>query len=294
LNGHALLYGLIALMVFFWSGNFIVGKFVLREIPPVLLSGLRVALAGLLMVPAYGWERRRTTETWTAEDLPLLLGLGVFGVALNQIFFVYGLSRTSVAHSAIIIGMTPILVLLLAALRGQERITARKAGGMTIALLGVALLKTFEAHPASGRGPTWTGDIFILLAVTTFSLFTVFCKSITKRHSSITVNTFAYIAAGLAMLPVTLWQARGFAFSRVSWVGWTGLLYMALFSSVICYLIYFYALTHIAPSRVTAFSYLQPPMVTAMGVIALGEPVTLALILAALVIFAGVWVTERG
>jgi drug/metabolite transporter (DMT)-like permease len=295
LNGcpELLLYTLIAIMVFFWSGNFIVGKFALREFPPVLLGALRVSVAGLMMLPIYGWERRRKIEKWSPDDVRLLLGLGIFGVALNQLFFVYGLSRTSVAHSAIIIGLTPILVLLLAAMRGQERISMRKSAGMAIALLGVALLKSFETQPPHGRGPTWTGDFFIFLASLTFSLFTVFGKSATQRHSTVTVNTFAYVGAAVALTPVTLWEGARFVFAQVTWVGWSCLTYMALFPSVICYLIYYYALSHMMPSRVSAFSYLQPPLVTVMGVVLLGEHVTLALVLSAAVVFAGVYLAER-
>jgi drug/metabolite transporter (DMT)-like permease len=95
------------------------------------------------------------------HDVVQLLVLGLLGVTLNQFFFIVGLSRTSVAHAAILIGLTPIQVLIIAALRGQERITARKAVGMAIALAGVAVLKAFE--PAAGAGATWLGDFFILL-----------------------------------------------------------------------------------------------------------------------------------
>jgi len=294
LNHSALLYLLLTIMVFFWSGNYIVGKFALREFPPVLLSGLRVSLAGILMMPVYWWDRGRVGEKWTRGDVPLLLGLGVCGVALNQMFFVVGLSLTSVAHSAIIIGTTPMVVLALAALRGQERITGRKAVGMAVALVGVALLKLLETTPAGARGATWAGDTCVFLAALTFSLFTVYGKAATGRHSTVTVNTFAYVGAALAMAPVTLWQASRFSFARATWVGWSGVFYMAAFPSVLCYLIYYYALSHMQPSRVSAFSYLQPPLVAAMGVVLLNEHVTLGLGVAAAVVLAGVGIAERG
>jgi drug/metabolite transporter (DMT)-like permease len=294
LNAHALLYAMIAVMVMFWSGNYIVGKFALREFPPLLLAGLRISLAGGLMVPVYWWENRGKKEPWTRGDLPLLLGLGVFGVALNQGFFVLGLNRTTVAHAAIIIGLTPVTVLLLAALRGQEHITSRKLCGMAIALVGVALLKALEVKPAGGAGPSWAGDGFVLAAVIAFALFTVYGKAATLHHSSVTVNAFAYIGAALFFAPVTLWQARNFPFAPVTTMGWACLFYMAAFPSVLCYLIYYYALTHMQPSRVSAFNYLQPPLVTLMGIAFLGEHITGALVASGLVIFTGVWLVERG
>jgi len=225
----------------------------------------------------------------------MLIYLGLFGVALNQLFFILGLSRTSVAHSAIIIGLTPIFVLLIGALSRIEHITFRKAAGMMTALAGVLILQLFPpAGVPKSAGPTLVGDFLILLASLTFSLFTVFGKRVSKQHSTVTVNTFAYVGGALALAPATLWQAFRFTFAQVSAAGWLSLLYMALFPSVVCYLIYYYALTHITASRVSAFSYLQPLLATLMAVFLLGERVTFALVVGGAVILAGVYLTERG
>jgi drug/metabolite transporter (DMT)-like permease len=293
LSRRPVLYALIFLMVALWSGNFIIGKVALREFPPLLLSGLRVALAGLFIWPVYWWRARGAGERWTRKDLPILVFLGIFGVALNQLFFVLGLSRTTVAHSAIIISTTPVLVLVIAAMVKLEHVTARKSAGMALAIAGVVVLKALEA-PGNGAGPTWTGDLCIFLAGVTFALFTVLGKRVTGRHSSVTVNTFAYVGGAVALSPVTLWEASSFSFAQVSTRGWASLAYMALFPSVVCYLIYYYALTQIAASRVSAFSYLQPPLATLLGVLMLGERITAPLVLGGAVIFAGVYLAERG
>lgn len=289
--GHGRLYGLIALMICFWSANFIVGKVALRSFPPLLLAGLRVTLAGLFVWPLYCWQGRRKSDRWEREDLPALIWLGLFGVALNQLLFVTGLSRTSVGHSAFIMGMTPILVLLIAASMKLERITARKVIGMCVALAGVAILKAFE-HKDSG--PTWFGDAATFLSALSFALFTVFGKRATLRHKSITVNAFAYIGGAVALSPVTLWQSWRFPFAQVATSGWASLVYMALFPSVLAYLIYYHALEFIPASRVSAFSYLQPLLATSMAVALLDEVVTLPLVAGGAVIFSGVYLAERG
>jgi len=290
-RGYGLLYGLIGLMVTFWSGNFIVGKLALRNFPPLLLVGLRAALAGAFILPVYWWEGRREAHRWKREDVPGLILMGLFGVALNQFFFVMGLSRTSVAHSAIISGLGPMLVLLTASLAGLERLTARKAIGMTVALAGVAVLKSFEGKSS---GATWTGDVLTFLGGATFAIFTVAGKRAAARHTSVTVNTFAYCTSGLALAPVTLWQAWDFPFAGVAAMGWVALAYMALFPSVVCYLIYYYALRKIAASRLSAFSYLQPLLATTMGVALLGEHIGATLVVGGTVIFSGVYLAERG
>ena len=294
MKGHPFLYGLIFLMVVLWAANFIVGKVALREFPPLLLCGLRVTLAGLLMLPVYWWEGLRRTDRWGREDLPLLLFLGLFGVALNQLCFVMGLSSTTVAHSAIIISAGPVLVLLFGASMGQEKITRRKIAGMLIAIGGVAVLKIFQSEPVGGPRATWLGDTFIFLSSVTFALFAVFGKRASRRHSSITVNAFAYVSGAVVMAPMTLWKAGPFAFGNVSALGWVCLFYMAMFPSVLCYMIFYYAITHIPASRVVAFTYLQPLLATAMALAVLHEHVTLPVVVAGLTILAGVYLAERG
>ena len=294
MNGAASLYFLIPLMVVIWSGNYAAGKFALREFPPLLLAGLRVTMAAVVIAPLYLRERLRAKETWARADLPLLLSLGMFGVALNQVFFVMGLDRTTVAHSAIVIGTTPILVLAIAAARGMERITARKLAGMAIAFAGLVILNVFETRPRGRAGATIIGDLLTFGAALAFSLFTVFGKPATRRHSPLTVTTFGFVGGAVALSPMTIWQAAGFSFQNVTAVGWLGLAYMAIGSSVAAYLIYYYALAHMAPSRVSAFSYLQAPLATVFGVFLLREHVTLPLVASAAVIFTGVYLTEGG
>jgi drug/metabolite transporter (DMT)-like permease len=292
LNGAFVLYALIFLMVAFWSGNYIAGKIALREFPPLLLAGLRIGLAGVMVLPVYAWERRKKRANWTRRDVPLLMGLGIVGVTLNQLFFIVGLSRTSVAHSSLIIGLTPIQVLILARWRGLERITAQKAVGMAIALAGVAVLKVFD--PRAGGGATWLGDFFTFLTGLCFAIFTVFGKEVTDRHSSVTVNTFAYVGGALMLAPLTIWEASRRPLTQISVAAWLAVIYMALFASLLAYLIYYYALTQVAASRVAAFSYLQPVFATVMGVVILNETVSLPVILGGGVILAGVYLTERG
>src|SRR3954447_6742472 len=112
-------YILIVLMVAMWSANAVFGKLAMREIPALLVASLRMLISGLLMIPVYvGYTRRTGERGWTRDDVPLLLGLGVLGIGLNQVLFVTGLSRTSVAHAALMIGLTPMLVLLLATAAG--------------------------------------------------------------------------------------------------------------------------------------------------------------------------------
>jgi drug/metabolite transporter (DMT)-like permease len=108
------------------------------------------------------------------------------------------------------------------------------------------------------------------------------------------VNTVAYLGGAAAMAPLTLSLAAGFPFGTVTARGWASLLYMALFPSMVCYLIYYYALTHIPASRLSAFSYLQPLLATLLALALLGERISGGLAAGGALVLAGVYLTERG
>lgn len=292
MNGQFSLYTLIWLMVLLWSANFIVGKVALREFPPLLLGALRIGLAGIFVAPAF-WRRVRAGEQFgSGSDLGLLLFLAACNVG-NQMLFLLGLQRTSVAHSALIIGVGPIFVLLIAAAAGIDRITLRKTLGMLIALGGVAVL-VGQASVAQQAQATLAGDAITFAACVLFSMFAVYGKRATKLHSTVGVNGFGYLVGGLLLVPVILWQSSGFSFAHVSPAGWSSLVYMALFPSLICYLIYYHALSRISASRVAAFIYLEPVIAMLLAVAFLGERITAPLVAGGTVIFTGVYLTERG
>jgi drug/metabolite transporter (DMT)-like permease len=286
---HARLYSLLALMVSLWSLNFVIGKIALREFPPLLLAAVRTAIAGIVIIPVFILRSRRAAR-WTTRDIALLLVLGVFGIALNQVFFVMGLSHTSVSHSSIVIALMPVLVLLMAAIGGQEKLTWRKVAGLAIALAGVVVLQTMR----HGGEASITGDLYTLLCGVVFAAYTVFGKAVLARHDTVTMNTFAYLGGALALSPVILWNIGRFNFASVSAAAWLSVGYMAIFSSVVSYLIYSYALSHIAASRVSAFSYLQPLGATLLAIPILGEHLTAPLLIGGALTLAGVYTTERG
>ena len=287
------LYSLIAVMVLIWSVNYIVGKIALRTFPPLLLASFRTTLAALFILPVYWWKRRRerVPELWRGGEGRSVVLIALFGVALNQVLFILGLSRTSVAHSALVIAVSPVLVLLLSGFLGHELVSRWKMLGMAIAVAGVAVL---NLAPSKLRGASILGDSLTFLAALTFALYTVTSKQLAARHGALTLTTFAYLGGALMLAPVTLWLGWSFAFSATTAAGWLSVAFMAAFPSVLCYLIYSHALARIPASRVSAFSYLQPLIAGAVAVPVLGEPITSALAAGGALVLTGVCITERG
>ena len=285
---YLMVFGITAL----WAGNFIAVKFAVAEMSPVLAMGFRTVAAGLLMVPIFiNTERSVEEKRALRTDFWFLCVLGIGGITLNQLFFTLAMDHTSVAHGSLIISTTPISILILARLKKQERLTARKILGMLVALSGVLLI---QLTPGKADGAHWVGDLFALCGSLTFAAFTVFGKQVTSHHKSVTINAFAYFGGALALLPAIFWLAGGMDLGALSTRAWLAIAYMAVFPSVLCYLGYFHALNYVSASRVAVFSYLQPVMATLMAVPLLGETVGSTLIAGGCIALLGVAITQRG
>lgn len=291
-------------MVLSWSLNFVIGKVGLAHLSPLALASFRVTLATLAMVPIYLFTLRRGASALaggrrtrlTRADLKTFVPLGFFGVLGNQVCFTVGLSYTTVGHSALIIGTGPISILLLAWAMGLEALTAKKVAGMAVAFGGVAVLaaeRGLSLHSATLRG-----DLITLGGSLAFAVFTVLGKRVATEYDSTALTAFNYFFGGAMVLPIAVWQglrlARGGAWRAVGWQGWAAVAYMALFASVIAYLIYFWVLRYMSASRLGAFSYLHPVLTTLLGIGFLGERVTESLLGGGAMVLAGVYLIESG
>jgi len=289
-------------MVACWSLNFIVGKVGLEHLSPLTLASFRVVLAGIIMAPIYFLLRprstpaRQRTSPSTRREWRTFALLGVLGVVLNQVCFTVGLNYTTVGHSALIIGMGPILVLLLACAQGLESLTAKKALGVTLAFGGVMVLAA--EHDLSLRSGTLLGDLITFTGSFAFALYTVLGKKVAAVYDSVSMNAYNYLAGGILVLPLAVYEAlrlgRAGGWAAVGWKGWAALGYMAAFASVLAYLIYFWVLRHMTASRLGALSYLHPVMTTLLGVVLLGEKLSRSLLLGGGLVLAGVALIESG
>ena len=287
-----MLYLLIAIMVLAWSFNFIVAKRTLEEVPPLTLLFLRVLFSNVILLALYigkGMYKRRPLEEGDWKWFALI---GLFGVAGNQTGFTVGLHYTTVAHSSLIISLTPILVLLLATRMKLEIFTPMKVVGMLLSFSGVAVLVSehgFDMHSAS-----FSGDLITFAGSVCFALYTVYGKKVADRYDTLSLNTYTYLFGGSIVFLFTGREAFSLNLMTLSWKGWLGALYMAAIASVLAYMIFYYALGKISASRLVAFSYLQPVLATLLSVLLLGDKVTTHLLVGGALVLVGVALAERG
>lgn len=284
--------GLLILATLCWGGTPVAGKEALQGFGPMALAQLRVLLAAIVYMTVFLIWRNRPRLKLTRRDWLFFVVVALMGSCLNQVFFIVGLSKSSVVHSGLIASTGPVMVLLISCLARLEALTFQKIAGMSLSFSGVALLTIGQA--SQQWGSHWLGDVLLLGGSATFAAYTILVKQLADRYDALTLNTLAFALGAIILIPFGARSVWG-----VNWVGlstsaWLGLLYMVVFGSVIPYLLYAFALTELTASRVAAFSYLQPLVTAALGAWWLAEKLTLQVMLYGVMILLGVYLTERG
>ena len=299
----------LGLILTLWSFNYIVAKQAFREMPPLAAASFRILVAGLAMIPVFVFtllaESRRNggrspgaaeaaTRLASRRDLWTFAYLGFFGMIVNHLGFTVGLSYTSVSHASVIVGATPIVVLLMAWGAGLEGITKRKLAGLGLAFAGAIVLDAEHGRSAGDTG-IW-GDLLTLGGVVGFSLYTVLGKRVAAGYSALRMTAYNSFCAATLILPVAVWQLvkieHTVGLASVRWQGWAAVVYMGALSSAACFVLYFWALQSMSASKLASLNYLQPIGATLLAALLIGEKLTVNLMVGGVLILLGVYVIE--
>ena len=300
--GRPAIAAAIGILVVVWAVNFIAAKIGLRYLPPLAMASFRVVLAGVVMVPVYFSCLRLKAFAEAADlrrrgfalgDFWTFLYLGFFGVMINQMCFTIGLYFTPVSHSAVIVGLAPIYILLLAVLFRLERATGHKVMGMLIALAGVAVLAS--ENGVSAHSASIAGDAITMAGSLGFAIYAVLGKRVVERYDTLTMTAFNHFAGALLVLPAAMREIWALGPARVGhqpWRAWAALVYMAVFSSALAYVFYFWLLRYLEASQLAAFTYLLPVLATILGIWWLGEKGSWSQVLGGCMALGGVYWIE--
>ncbi len=300
---HRILAASIAYVTAVWAINYLTAKIALRHMDPLTFSTFRLVLAGVfvffiylfcLRLPSFAEAARARRIGWTLHDLWVFLYLGFFGFTLNQVCFIVGMRYTSVIHSAIISSLSPIYTLILAVFFRLENATLRKVLGMLVALAGVVLM---SAGAGVGRhSSSLLGDTITLLGSVGFAVYVVLGKRVATRYDPLTMSTFNSIFGSLIVLPIAIHRAILIGsldhWLAIPWSVWLCMIHMALLSSAIGYVLYFWALRYLEATQLATFTYLLPVVGIALGIIFLGERGSFLELLGALFALAAVYYIE--
>ncbi len=273
------LWILLVILSVLWGGSFFFAEIALRDISPFMLVTLRVGIAAVVLF-LYIF----ITKQAQALDLKNWISLFVMGALNNVIPFTlifWGQVYIESGLASILNATTPLFTVLLAHLMTQdEKMTSNKVVGVLIGFVGVIFLIGPVAY--SGQKAQALGQIAVLFAAVSYAFAGIWGKRLRSIPAPVSSGGMLF-GSTVIMLIVLLLKGESFELN-ISTSSWAAVLALAIFSTVIAYMIYFYILAQAGATNLLLVTFLIPVSALILGVVFLDETFTTNAIIGMLLI----------
>ena len=289
-RGHNGVYAVLFVQALLASGTHLVAKVVVVEVDPFTLTLVRslIAAGGMLLILWMAGGKLVIER----KDLPLVLFLAFLAVPVNQFLFLVGIGYTTASNAALLYATTPILVVLFSRWLLNERLTRRKTAGVVLGFVGVTIVIFERGIDASIDN--LAGNLIIYCAVIAWGLYTVLGKRLISTYGPIRSTSLTLIVGTILFIPIGIWSAAQFPYERLGLDSWGQILYLGVITSVVAYLLWYYALSRAEAGKVAVFTNLQPLLTTVLAVLLLNQDVTVAFLVGGTVAIGGVVLAQFG
>jgi drug/metabolite transporter (DMT)-like permease len=263
-------------------------KYAVGYISPLPFAALRFVVAGLVL-----WAILRLFDPkgrLRREDFWAMAGLGVVGVALNNVAFTFGVSVTSASNTALVVATAPLWGMLLGFVLGWERPKLKGLVGVGLALLGVVVI-VYRGLGASGT--SLTGDLLVMGAAACWGSYAVLSLPLLRRYSPLAVAAYTMLFGGLAVLPLASPGLSRLDWGAVSAGGWVAVAYSALLVAAFGFTSWQRGVSRIGANRMLVYQYLVTLVGVACGVVLFGEGFGIDKALGGAILLAGVYLARR-
>jgi len=217
---------------------------------------------------------------------------GFFGVSGNQLLFFEGLNLTTPINAAVIMTVTPVMVLLMSAILLNEIMGKWRVLGVAIGAIGAIILILDTGEISLFNQDTECGNLLVLLNAATYAVYLVIVKPLMLKYDALLVIKWIFAAGVFFVLPFGIGQ-----FAEIEWTAFTPtvivqVVFVVVFTTFLAYLFNIYALKTLTSSTVSIYIYLQPVFATAIALVLAKDILTFRTMIAAALIFAGVYLVS--
>jgi len=286
LKGHIALF----LAQVIYALNYSIAKGLMPAyISPIALVFMRVMGAGLLF---WIFSLFFKTQKVEKQDMKKMAWLALFGVVINQVFFIYGLSITTPINSSIIMISNPIIVMIFTLILLKERITWIKVSGLTLALLGALMILSLRGNFELGS-QTIAGDLMTLINSASWAAFVVLVKPIMMKYNTITAMRWMFLFGCLYIIPIGLVDTL-----HTDWAGFNlhavfALSFVVVMTTFAAYFLNIFGLQELSPNTVSAYIYLQPFLASLFAILLGGDRLTPIKLISGILIILGLYLVTK-
>ncbi|HEU5366103.1 MAG TPA: DMT family transporter [Hanamia sp.] len=235
---------------------------------------------------------KRPEKRIEKKDIPALILCTLTAIALNQLLFIEGLSFTFPIHAALLTLITPILITIIAARILNERVTVAKLVGLSLGAFGAVLLVTQREITAPGENVV-LGDILVILSAVAYTFYFILVKPLMNKYSAVQMIRWIFTIGFIMTFPFCFTQFSHITWNVFTFKDWFFLFLVVVPGTFLAYVFNVYGIQKLSASKAGAYIYSQPVFAVVIAVIFLKESLSIYKIIAGVLIFAGVFLSNK-
>jgi drug/metabolite transporter (DMT)-like permease len=260
-------------------------RYLVSGADPILLAVLRWGIGFACLLPSalllgVRWPSRR--------DLPAVALLGICFFGLFFILYNIAIGYTTAARASLALATLPLHTMLVGALLGVERLTARKLIGVGVAVLGV--VAALAAGLARSPPGAWRGELIMTGAVFCMAFYNVWSRPLMQRSSALGFLTVGMGAGAVVVILVALVRGSFAALDHFTPAQWIAGVYLGVGGGALAFILWVKALERATPTRVANTMTVNPIAAAVLAALLVGEPITPNLLIGLVAVFAGIWI----
>ena len=278
----------------FLGGAMTTAKIAVAEVPPMTVAASRFALAAaiLLVLRQLVPPLRRSARRPRIADLPIIAALGMTAAAGYNILLLTGVQLAPASDAAMIgPAVAPIVSTALAAAFLRERPRAVTLAGLAVSMVGILLVMS-----PSGviDGDRLTGDLIFVAAGGLFGSYLVLSRVAARRFSPIDITFYGTAFAAVVLAPMALLESGPALLAAAEPGSLLAIGHLAALATVAAFVLLNEGLRRLGVSRSAGFTMMIPVFGVLQAMLLLGEPLAGTAIIGAVVVVAGIWLSQGG
>ncbi len=284
-------YSFLVLCVLFWSGNFVLGRFVKDDIEPLELAFFRWLFVLVIISPVLIKNYSKIFRV-VKENFLIVLLLSVLGISSFNTILYFGLSMTTSTNALIINSSVPILILVLSFVILKQKITVNQSFGILLSTVGVLYLVLQGKFENILLLEFNQGDIWVITSSFIWALYSVLMKFKPKEFNDVEFFAVIVFFGFTALLPVYFYQGYTIAHElELLKSNYFVFIYVSVFASTLSFYFWHYGIDKIGASKTGQFTHLMPLFGAFLAYIFLGEVLKIYHILGMALIFIGIYLS---
>lgn len=285
-------YLLLVLAALFWSGNWVVGRGLRGEVPPVALAFWRWVLAFACTLPC-AWPYRKLAWPLFREHCSILCLLSLLGISAYNTIAYFGLQYTTATNGVLLNAFIPVVIIALSVLFLGKRLVRRELIGIAISLLGVAVV---VAHGDLSRLLALSfnpGDLWIMVSVFVWAGYTLLLQRRPATMPPMLMLAWLTLLGTLGLVPFYVWELALGRQIHLALPALGGIAYTGFFAAFLGYVFWNRAVEQVGGTRAGLFIHLMPVATPLLSAIFLGEAPQLYHLLGMMLTIGGIFLSTR-